>query len=100
MVILLIKKLKMREIFKIIYMLIIVIIPYLIIIYLFPITWEKIDKLTWTTFNSDLVYQIDLFIKKIWNTKESTNDFIDWVWTNTKNKSLEQTKNINEIINQ
>ena len=90
----------MRKLFKIIYLVFIIVVPYLIIIYMFPSVWAKIDEVTWTQFNSNTIKQVDIFFGKVSDTKDSTNSFIDWVWKNTKNKKAEQKNNIDEIINQ
>ena len=83
----------MRNIFKIIYLLIIIILPYLIIIYSFQVVWNKIDNLTWTSFNSNIVKKIDLLFDKIWWAKDSTDNFINNVWNNTKSKNQDKINN-------
>lgn len=88
------------KILRILYFVLMFVIPYLFLISFYPVIWEKIDKLTWTQFNWYLGDKIDQFITRIWDTKDSTNSAIDWVWTNTKNKTIEQNKKIDEIINQ
>ena len=66
---------------------------------MFPMISKWIDDFTWTTINQNIVNSIDSVFGKIWLARDSTNSFIDSVWTNTKNKKLEQTKNIIDIQN-
>jgi len=90
----------MRKLLIVTYKLFIFILPYLIVIYMFPTISKWIDDFTWTTVNQNIVNSIDSLADKIWLARDSTNSFIDSVWENTKNKKLDQTKNIIEIQNQ
>lgn len=87
----------MTNFIKIIISVFVTILPYLIIIYIFPTLWNKIDNLTWTEINSNIIIKIDNIFGNISIAKGSTDNFIDGIWSNSKNKISNQINNINEI---
>ncbi len=90
----------MRNLIILTYKILIFVLPYIIIVYMFPTISKGIDDFTWTQINQNIVNYIDSIWEKIWLAKDSTDTFIDNVWTNTKNKRIEQTQNIIEIQEQ
>lgn len=90
----------MRNILKLTYLIIIIIFPYLFIIFSFPTIWDKIDSFIWIDFNYRVSNWVDSLFDKIWKSKDSTNYMINSVWENTKNKTIEQRENIEDIIDQ
>lgn len=77
-----------------------ILIPYLFLIYFYPIVWISIDNYLWIKINSKIIEKMDSWIGDIKWSEESINNFIDWVWNNTKNKRQKQLDNINNIQNQ
>ena len=82
---------------KILLLLLFILWCYISIVKFFPWVWNKIDSIIWPNFNSKLLSNTDKIINNVLWIKGDTDSLIDWVWTNTKNKSKILQKNLNEM---
>lgn len=87
----------MRYLLNTLYIIFAIFVLYIIILFLFPSVWIKVDKLTSTNISSWISDRIDYVTWK-WNyAMDSTDDLIDNFWSNTKNIQQQKLKAIEEL---
>lgn len=87
------------KILKVLIPLLFTVLIYAIVLKVYPWVWVSIDKFTWTNFSSSFTKKTSDFFGNFWWVKDNTDNVIDWVWTNTKSRSRELQKTMNEMKN-
>jgi len=85
------------KIFKILGPILLIMFTYALILIVFPGFWAKVDNFTWTKISSSYMSIINNISNKFSWIKDDTDTVIDWVWTNTKNRSKELQDNLNDM---
>ena len=70
---------------------------YVVIIFFAPQVATMVDKATDTNYSSNILSKLNGLLWKVENAKDSTWQFIDWVWTNTKARKQAEIEAIKDI---
>lgn len=84
----------MIKLIKILATLLMIVVFYVALVKVYPNIWTSIDELTWTNFNKNVLLKSDDVLNGVSWIKWDTDSLIDWVGSNTKNRSRELQRDL------
>lgn len=84
----------MIKLIKILATLLMIVVFYVTLVKVYPSIWTSIDELTWTNFNKKVLLKSDDVLNGVSWIKWDTDSLIDWVGSNTKNRSRQLQRDL------
>ncbi len=84
----------MIKLIKLLASLLMIVVFYVALVKVNPGIWTSIDELTWTDFNKNVLLKSDNVLNGVSWVKWDTDSLIDWVGSNSKNRSRQLQRDL------